>query len=420
MPNAFFVAMDRSLSSRSLTLKPMFALNRDLVTDRLPCDRPSLTVKGALKSLATLLLAGVPLYPCPSKVFRSASFRTLAPTRMASRLTTSEFNDRSIRWDHADRLPGQSFYTTNEARHYIWHDRVQNLGGIMIGIATHQNYILAGWARPERLILMDFDINVVLLHKAYRVCFEIARTPWEFVFLWDEEYLPQLEQAIWHAYGNDVNYNFIIAIVHNERETIFRHLQNTRTIHRAGNLSSFLTNQSQYDFVANLSRMGYVTPVCGDVFGNNTLRDIASVARKTNLPVRLLYLSNLEDHFGYKGRFRDNLMNLPFDSRSLVLRTSFPKIWENKFNKTTTREGTHYCTQRASDLLAWLHQPRTQHISDIFEAERISLVSSESTQAKVLDTLRQRYTVGKDVEFTCFVLSSPVEHVLGHPKESSS
>ena len=46
---------------------------------------------------------------------------------------------------------------------------------------------VAGWARPEVLVLMDFDIYITWLHKAYRVAFEEAKTPDAMIALWQEK-----------------------------------------------------------------------------------------------------------------------------------------------------------------------------------------------------------------------------------------
>ena len=54
----------------------------------------------------------------------------------------------------------------------------------MIGVGAEQNYVLAGWARPQVLVLMDCDADMVQLHEAYRACFELAAKPDEFIALW--------------------------------------------------------------------------------------------------------------------------------------------------------------------------------------------------------------------------------------------
>ena len=83
----------------------------------------------------------------------------------------------------------------------------------------------------------------------------------------------------------------------------------------------------------------------GDLTGNRTLRGVAKAARALHLPVRGIYLSNVEFYFDYGSGLGDNLAALPVDGRSMVART-----YPFKHRGSDYR----YVVQSALDLQAWL------------------------------------------------------------------
>ncbi len=69
-------------------------------------------------------------------------------------------------------------------------------------------------------------------------------------------------------------------------------------------------------------RAGRVHAVRGDVTKHRTLRDIAAFANKACLPIRTLYLSNVEGYIDYYiPNYRKNIIGLPGDADSVVLQT---------------------------------------------------------------------------------------------------
>lgn len=51
------------------------------------------------------------------------------------------------------------------------------------------------------------------------------------------------------------------------------------------------------------------------------MRSVGERAARLNVPIRVVYLSNIEDYFSYTPGFRDNLLSLPTDEKGIVLRT---------------------------------------------------------------------------------------------------
>src|SRR5579883_1489971 len=93
---------------------------------------------------------------------------------------------RNVRDDRppAHIVRGIHYVVSNENRHYLFRDAVRGKGGVFVGVGTDQNYLMAGWARPEVLVLLDFDQVVVDLHRVYRLAFLNAETPAAFMKLW--------------------------------------------------------------------------------------------------------------------------------------------------------------------------------------------------------------------------------------------
>ena len=69
------------------------------------------------------------------------------------------------------------YIVSNESRQDLFKDSIAAHGGALLGVGSDQNYLLAGWSRPELLILFDFDQVVVNVHRVYRAFFLNAATP---------------------------------------------------------------------------------------------------------------------------------------------------------------------------------------------------------------------------------------------------
>ena len=202
---------------------------------------------------------------------------------------------------------------------------------------------------------MDFDIYIPWLHKAYRVAFEAAATPDELIALWrDDAGRERLKELIVKTYGETGEVQDILRTV-KFANNVGRHLAKLQAKYVARDVPCFLTDQGQYDFIAGLWRKGRVLAIRGDLTGQRTLVDVAAFSRISELPVRVLYTSNAEYYFRFNaGRFRDNIVGLPFDERSVVLRTD-------------PHSGTKYrfYEQRSQDFVAWLERGTASNVGSM-------------------------------------------------------
>lgn len=239
------------------------------------------------------------------------------------------------------------YWISNEHSHFLWHDYVRELGGTLVGVATDQNYLLAGWSRAELLVLMDFDQGVVDLHRAYGVIFADSPTPQQFLARWsaerEAEVLERLgEQLGDQAAGPQQAYR-------GARALVAERLAAVDTQYRERGLPTFLSDETQYQHLRNLWRNGRVIAVRGDLTADQTMADLGQALHEADLPVTVLYLSNAEQYFRYGPQFRRNVTGLPMAEHGVVLRTNG---WR-QFGYVADEE-YHYNVQPAPLFAAWM------------------------------------------------------------------
>ena len=79
------------------------------------------------------------------------------------------------------------YYRTNELSHWVYRERVANVGGVMSGVGSDQLYLLAGWARPEILVPLDFDGEITATHRVVAAVFLANDTPAQLATLLTED-----------------------------------------------------------------------------------------------------------------------------------------------------------------------------------------------------------------------------------------
>ena len=128
-----------------------------------------------------------------------------------------------------------------------------------------------------------------------------------------------------------------------------------RTRFEKAKIASFLTDQSQYEWLRKLWRDGRVRAVRGDLTQSRALADLAAFAKQSGLPVRVVYLSNAEDYFSFSTRhYRANMLAQPFDDKSVILRTRPYKGSEYE-----------YVVQPALSFQAWLKEGKVASMCEL-------------------------------------------------------
>lgn len=262
-----------------------------------------------------LLLSGLSEASAQPKV-ANAELAPVAP-ELAAALKGIRFDPKPA------KLIRDVHYTTSNERHVrLFRDVTAKLGGIQLGVGAEQNYLLAGWSRPELVICMDFDQYITDVHVIYGLLFARSKTAAELIDWWSTGSQPKFSELLERSVEDPQQRKVLAAIHRREGASIARHLGRQTAVFKKHGTDTWLTQQEQFDFVRNLWARGRVFPVRGDLTGPSTLKDIGAIATRFKMPVRLFYLSNAEYYFEYwDGEFRENVAALPFDRRSVVLHT---------------------------------------------------------------------------------------------------
>ena len=261
---------------------------------------------------------------------------------------------RSVRHDPPPRqlIRNTHYWISNEWRHDLFLPQVAGLGGVQLGVGTDQNYLLAGWSRPEVLFLFDFDQAIVDLHRVYGVLFMRSSTPADFLAAWRKEARAGTEAWVRTDLAGDPGLDRIVAVFRRARPVVRGRLVWLRASQRKRKVPTFLDDRTQYDWIRALWFSGRAFPVRGDLTGERALADIAAAARVGRLPIRTLYLSNAEQYFDYGDAFRRNIAQLPADARSVALHTL-------GWGRLGFADGDyHYLWQSLTGFQSWLRGNR--------------------------------------------------------------
>lgn len=248
------------------------------------------------------------------------------------------------------------FVISDEKRHDLYREPIAGIGGLLTGVGTDQLYLMAGWARPEVLVPLDFDQVVVDLHKVYRIAFLESADPEAFFDFWRKERVDEVHALIDRYYPDPAENAALRKAYKISRGLVIGKLGATRKLAKKLKFASFLDDAEQYGWIVGLFRSNRVFPIRGDLTGTSAMRGLAEAARAAGVTVRVLSLSNAELYFDYVQSFRDNVKALPVDDRSLVLRTaSLGPEWAAEVDGRY-----HYSVQRVQDFNVWLEDPKVK------------------------------------------------------------
>jgi len=245
---------------------------------------------------------------------------------------------------------------SNERRHDLFFADLRGLGGGYMGVGGDQNYTLAAAAESDVLWLVDLDPAVVYLHRLYAALLPIALQPSDLVALFDKKHRAEVHAAVSAACPATDEQRAVLEVYHAYRDLLFRHLKDE--LGRShGPRGTWLSDARKYQHMHRLAKERRIVARLGDLTGPSTLQQIAETARKAGVPIHAIYLSNAESWFKYGPAFRSNIAALPFDDRSVILRTvksqllSYPSgdIW-------------HYTIQRSQHFAQALAQPSYRSI----------------------------------------------------------
>ncbi len=260
------------------------------------------------------------------------------------------------------------YVVSDELRHDQFRESITGLGGAFVGVGTDQNYSMAAWARPEVMVLLDFDRVVVNLHRVYRVAFLESGDADAFIKFWKEDNVPERTRLIERHFKNPRLRRKVLNAERWGRGRVYKRLLRLRKTYSWLKVPHFLTHKEQYDYLRDMWRAGRVFMVRGDLTAKRTMRELAAALRGAGLTLRVLYISNCEMYFKYDSQYRRNMRRLPTDSRTVVLRTRAYREW--------AKEGKgklHYAyvTQTHDNFRGWLADPRVRSMRQIVPYRRL-------------------------------------------------
>ena len=252
------------------------------------------------------------------------------------------------------------YFISNERFPERFRPAFDKVGGVFVGVGPEQNYLFASWAEPEILLLVDFDQMVVDLHRIYRELFLRSADPEAFIARWAPAAVAETRRLLATAIADERERTRVLQAFERARPAVHPRLQLIRT--RFGNMgvATFLSDVDSYRTMRALHEAGRVRSLRGDLTARGTMRGIAKAANALQLPVRGIYLSNVEFYFDYASGLGDNLVALPVDDHSVVART-----YPFKHRGADYR----YVVQSAVDLHAWLKQGKVANLRELLLRE---------------------------------------------------
>jgi hypothetical protein len=212
------------------------------------------------------------------------------------------------------------YWVSNESSHFLFRDRVSGIGGAYMGVGTDQNYLIAGWARSEVIIMLDFDQQIANVHDLYGIAFANSTTPDEFLAIWGDEGDLRFETLVPAAVDADRASDLMRTFGWGGR-TVFARLRRIVRQYNDLGIPTFMTTQEDFDYMKDLWARGRVVAVRGDLTGDLAIQDAAHALHELDVPLRAIYTSNAEQYFDFVPSFRRNMLVLPVDEQSVLLRT---------------------------------------------------------------------------------------------------
>ena len=210
---------------------------------------------------------------------------------------------------------------SNEADHVLWFATVDGLGGGYVGVGSDQNYSLFAETRSTFVWLMDYDSLVLQAHRIYRALILASASPQEFLLRWDpfeQKLTAGLLDAAYADAPDLPELQKLLAANFTEAGRYFHQVAARTT--PDGAPASWLAEPVLYRYVRRMFQEDRVRIVGGDLTKEMPGR-IAAAMRALGVPMRVVYLSNAEQYFAYTDAFRAAFAAMPFDERSVILRT---------------------------------------------------------------------------------------------------
>ncbi len=256
------------------------------------------------------------------------------------------------------------YWVSNEDFHNLYKKHIDGHGGVWVGVATDQNYLMAAWAKSPVLIMMDFDLQIRNVHELYGIIFRRVETASELRKAWKNT--EQMHTWIEEDYKDKRKIKALKKTFKKSNASIRARLRYVVKVYKERKIPTFLTDETQFAYIRDLWRNGRVIAIRGDLTGDKTMLSISKALESVGLTVGLLYTSNAEQYFDFTPEYRRNVAALPSDEKSLVLRTRpNPKLGVPEGGEY------HYNVQPLANLQQWLKVSRAKKVSWLLFRNRV-------------------------------------------------
>ena len=294
----------------------------------------------------------------------------LAAASLPDRLTDREFWKLSTELSEPDgTFPFDNLLSNEHGAPHVVRElmRSQKTAGVYLGVGPEQNFTYIAVLKPEMAFVVDIRRANRNVHLMYKALFELSSNRADFVSRLFSRERPR-------GLGADARVNEIFAAFTNveAKEALYRSSLKTIKDHllskhefplslkdlseidyafsafyrfgpgihyrstsgapssdsspRYADLmtnDSYLGSEEAFEFLKDFQSRNLLVPVVGDFAGPKTIRAIGTHLKATNTLVATFYVSNVEQYLEQNGgwsRFCSNVMNLPFDETSRLLR----------------------------------------------------------------------------------------------------
>lgn len=284
---------------------------------------------------------------------------TVPPLSEAERGTfwsSAEDPSPEVRGGIVKELEDVHYTIGNEWALWAFYEDIKDAGGGYVGVGPDQAYLFMGWQRPHLAWLIDYDSAVLRTHAMYKAIFAAAETPKEFVAMFEPKNLGRANAAIDTMYdGKEAR--SLKGLLRRQRR-YFRYRLRTLSKRLKGvDVPTYLTDQETYDYVKAMLRHDRVRPLLINLNAKEGLEGLTAAAKKLEVPVRVLYVSNAEEYWdAYDPQYVRNTEALYSDETSVLLRTRL--TW--KINRDYM-----YIVQPLDQYRSWLNADGVTRVRDI-------------------------------------------------------
>ncbi len=220
-----------------------------------------------------------------------------------------------------------SYIASNEAEQHLWLPYIENVGGAYVGIGADQSFNFISAARSRWAWIFDYDPTVVRLHYILRAVILDAATTADLVGAFSDARAAQTRKRVRASLGQlPAEQAATIELLGRVREPLRDLYARSAAPSSSAGRFGWLRNPNHYAYIRKLHTQGRIAIRKGNLLTDQVMPAIARSAKQLGVPVRVLYLSNADDQWDMTHQYRQNILALPFDQRSVVLRTVHPRL----------------------------------------------------------------------------------------------